>query len=196
MTEKDNPMNISPDEAEETLAAIQQITQKTRHAIASSGTFITLIVTGIVWLVGFLATQFLSGAIVAYIWTGMSILGSILGTLLGFRMAPRLRNPSAGVAAKRAGTFWLLLILYAIAIILIARPTDGKQATLFIVLFIMIGQLSMGMLISFSSVWWALPITALALVGYFLLPDYFYLWMAILGGGGMIAFGLYIRSRW
>jgi len=196
MTEKGKPMNISPDEAEETLAAIQQITQKTRHAIASSGTFITLIVTGIVWLVGFLATQFLSGAIVAYIWTGMSILGGILGTLLGFRMAPRVRNPSAGVAAKRAGTFWLLLILYAIVIILIARPEDGKQATLFIVLFIMIGQLSMGMLISFSSVWWALPITALALVGYFLLPDYFYLWMAILGGGGMIAFGLYIRSRW
>lgn len=196
MGDKNDLPNISATEAEETLAAIQQITQKTRHAIASSGTFITLIVTGIVWLVGFLSTQFLSGAIVAYIWTGMSILGSILGTFLGFRLAPRVRNPTAGVTAKRAGAFWLLLILYGIIIILIARPTDGKQATLFIVLFIMIGQLSMGMLISFASVWWALPITALALVGYFLLPDYFYLWMAVLGGGGMIAFGLYIRSRW
>jgi hypothetical protein len=196
MTEKGEPMNISPDKAEEELAAIQTIMQKTRHAIASSGTSITLIVTGIVWLVGYLATQFLSGAIVAYIWTGMSILGSILGTVLGFRMAPRVRNPSAGAAAKRAGIFWLLLILYGIAIILIARPADGKQATLFIILFIMIGQLSMGLLISFSSVWWALPITALALIGYFLLPDFFYLWMAILGGGGMVAFGLYIRSRW
>jgi hypothetical protein len=196
MNEKDNPMNISPDEAEETLAAIQKITQRTRHAIASSGTYITLIATGIVWLVGFLATQFLSGVIVAYIWTGMSILGGIVGTVLGFRMAPRVRNPSAGAAAKRAGIFWLLLILYGIVIILIARPTDGKQATLFIILFIMIGQLSMGLLVSFSSVWWALPITALALIGYFLLPGIFYLWMAILGGGGMIAFGIYIRSRW
>jgi hypothetical protein len=29
-----------------------------------------------------------------------------------------------------------------------------------------------------------------------LLPGIFYLWMAILGGGGMIALGLYIRARW
>ena len=67
---------------------------------------------------------------------------------------------------------------------------------MFIILFIMIGQLSMGLLLSFSSTWWALPITALALVGYFLLPNFFYLWMGILVGGGMILLGLYIRMRW
>ena len=71
-------MNISPNEAEEALAAIQTMTQKTRHSIASSGAYIFLIITGIVWLVGFLATQFLTGEIVAYIWIGMSILGSAL----------------------------------------------------------------------------------------------------------------------
>ena len=68
--------------------------------------------------------------------------------------------------------------------------------TMFVILFIMLGQLAMGLLFSFSSVWWALPVTALALAGYFLMPDIFYLWVAILGGGGMIALGLYIRSRW
>ncbi len=196
MTEKIDPMNVSAPEAEETLAAIQLMAQKTRRSIASGGTSITLIVTGIVWLVGFLATQFLSGAIVAYIWVGMSIIGSLVGVLLGSRLGKRLRSTSFNITARRAITFWSLLILYGITIILLARPTDGKQATLFIILFIMIGQLSMGLLISFSSVWWALPVTALALVGYYLLSDIFYLWMAILGGGGMIALGLYIRSRW
>ena len=189
-------MNISPAEAEATLASIQSIMQKTRHSIASGGTAITLIVTGAVWLVGFLATQFLSGAIVAYIWIGMSILGALLGILLGSRLGKRVRTPSVAPMAKRIGLFWLLLVLYGIATILVARPTDGKQITMFIILFIMLGQLSMGPVISFSSVWWALPISALGLVGYFLLPGFFYLWMAILGGGGMIAFGLYIRSRW
>ena len=47
-------MNISPNEAEEALAAIQKMTQKTRHSIASSGAYIFLIITGIIWLVGFL----------------------------------------------------------------------------------------------------------------------------------------------
>jgi len=59
-----------------------------------------------------------------------------------------------------------------------------------------VGWVAMGLLLSFVSVWWGLALTVLALIGYFLLPDIFYLWMAILGGGGMIALGLYIRLRW
>jgi hypothetical protein len=189
-------MNISPDEAEEALAAIQAVTKKTRHSIASSGAYIFLIVTGIVWLVGYLSTQFLTGVIVAYIWTGVSVLGSAVAILLGTRMGRRVRSPSFNASAKRASLFWLLLVFYGIAAIAIARPADGKQVTMFVILFIMIGQLAMGLLLSFSSVWWALPITALALIGYFLLPGIFYLWMGVLGGGGMIGLGLYIRLRW
>ena len=56
-------MNLSPDEAEEALAAIQKMTQKTRQSIASSGAYIFLIFTGIIWLVGFVSTQFLPGDI-------------------------------------------------------------------------------------------------------------------------------------
>lgn len=189
-------MNISPNEAEEALAAIQRMTQKTRHSIASSGSYIFLIITGIIWLVGFLSTQFLTGEIVAYIWTGLSLLGTAVAILLGSRMGKRVRSPSVNATAKRALIFWLLLVFYGIAAIAIARPADGKQVTMLIIVFIMVGQSAMGLLLSFSSTWWALPITAMALVGYFLLPGFFYLWMGVLGGGGMIVLGLYIRSRW
>ena len=189
-------MNISPSEAEEALAAIQHITQKTRHAIANSGAHIFLILTGTVWLVGFLATQFLPAQVVGYIWGGLSAVGSAAGILLGRRNGPRVRGPATSEATRRAITFWLLLVLYAIAVIAVAQPAEGKQVTMFIILFIMIGQLSMGLLLSFSAVWWAIPITALALIGYFLLPGILYLWMGLLVGGGMIALGLYIRARW
>ncbi len=189
-------MNISPDEAEEALAAIRTVTQKTRHSFAGSGAYIFLIVTGIVWLVGFLATQFLAGSIVAYIWVGVSLLGSALSILLGRRMSRRVRGPSMGAYAKRGAVFWLLLVLYAISVIAIARPADGKQLTMLIILFIMIGQLAMGLLFSFSSTWWAVPVTALALAGYFFFPGIFYLWMGVLVGGTMIALGLYIHARW
>jgi hypothetical protein len=67
---------------------------------------------------------------------------------------------------------------------------------MYIILFVMVGWIAMGLLLSFGSIWPGVTITALALTGYFLLPGVFYLWMAILGGGGMIALGLYIRSRW
>jgi hypothetical protein len=126
----------------------------------------------------------------------MSLLGSAVAILLGNRMGRRVRSQAFDASAKRAIIFWILLVFYAIAVIAIARPTDGKQITMFIILFIMIGQLSMGLLLSFDSVWWALPISVLSLVGYFLLPQIFYLWMGVLGGGGMIVLGVYIHSRW
>jgi len=189
-------MDVSPNEAEEALAAIRTVTQKTRRSIASGGTYITLIVTGIIWLIGFTCTQFLPPEIIGYIWTGLSILGGTLGTILGFRAGTRVRSPATAPIVRRVILFWLFLILFGLATIAVARPTDGKQAALLIILFIMLGQLSMGLVFSFSSVWWALPVAALALIGYYLLPGFFYLWMAILGGGGMVALGLYIRLRW
>ncbi len=189
-------MNISPDEAQEALADIQRVTQKTRRSIAGSGAYIFLIVMGVIWLVGFLANQFLSGAIVGIIWTGMSLLGSAVAVLLGASRGRQVQSASFNSSARRIGIFWLLLILFAIAIIATARPTDGKQLTMLIVLLIMVGQMSMGLMLSFSATWWALPLATLALAGYFLLPGIFYLWMAVLVGGGMIALGLYIRMRW
>ena len=170
--------------------------QKTRHSIASGDAHISLIITGIIWLVGFLCTQFLSGELVAYIWIGLSILGSALAAFLSIRTGKRVRSPSAAATAKRIGLIWLLLAVYCVAAIAVAWPMDGKQLTMFIILFVMVGWMAMGLLLSFTSIWPGLPIIALVLVGYFLLPDIFYLWMAILGGGGMIALGLYIRSRW
>ncbi len=196
MGKKSDPINMSTAEAEEALAAIQTMAQKTRQSIASSGMYVTLIVTGIVWMIGFICTHYLPKEIVGYIWATLSIIGGILATILGIRMGKRVRSPATTPTAKRVILFWLFLLVYGVTIIYIAHPTDGKQATLFVILFIMLGQLAMGMLFSFSSVWWALPITVLALVGYFLLPAIFYLWMAVLGGGGMILLGLYIHSRW
>jgi hypothetical protein len=196
MNKDRNPSSVPASEAQEALAAIQTISKKTRQSIASGGTYITLIVTGAVWLVGFICTQFLNPEAVAYIWAGLSIVGGAIGTFMGIRTGKRVRSPATTPTVKRVLLFWGLLALYGITIIAIAHPTDGKQATLFVVMFIMLGQLAMGLLFSFASVWWALPVTALALVGYLFFPSIFYLWMGILGGGGMVILGIYIRIRW
>jgi len=126
----------------------------------------------------------------------LDIAGGIASVVVGFRIGRRVRKPSSTTSGQRIGLFWLLLFLYCFAAIGVAWPTDGKQLAMFIILFAMVGWMAMGLLLSFASVWWGLAITALALAGYFLLPNIFFLLMAILGGGGMIALGLYIRSRW
>jgi hypothetical protein len=189
-------MNVSPIEAEEALAAIQAMMQKTRRLISSSGAYIFLIIWGAIWLLGFLGSQFLPEEIGGYNWIALDTLGGILSAAIGICMGRGVRSASPITSGKRIGLFWLLLFFFAIATVAISWPADGKQLSMYIILFVMVGWIAMGLLLSFASVWPGLAITALALIGYFLFPDIFYLWMAILGGGGMIALGLYIRSRW
>ncbi len=190
-------MNVSPNEAEEALAAIRAMMQKTRRAISSSGGYIFLIIWGVIWLLGFLNSQFLPEQAVGPVWAGLDVLGGALCALIGIRMGRGVHSRTKSTTTgQRIGIFWLALFLYCLAAIAVAWPVDGKILAMFIIFFVMVGWLAMGLLLSFASVWPSLAITALALVGYYLLPGIFYLWMAILGGGGMIALGLYIRSRW
>ncbi len=188
-------MNISPVEAEEALAAIQTVAQKTRRSIASGGATVTLVITGAIWLIGFIFTQFLP-AISPYVWIALSVLGTILSVFWGSRLGARVHSPGIGATARRVGLFWLFLALFCGAIIAIVAPLDGPQITALIILFALIGHLSMGLLLSFAAIWWPLPIAALVLACYFLLPQFFYLGVGLLGGGTMIALGLYIHYRW
>ncbi len=189
-------MNVSPSEAQEALGVIQAMTHKTRRAISSSGAYLFLIVWGVIWLCGFLGSQFLPDEIAGYTWIGLDVLGGILSTVIGSRMGRGVRSSWSITSGKRIAFFWLLLFAFCCAAIAISWPTDGKQLSMYIILFVMAGWLAMGLLLSFASIWPGLAITALALIGYFLLPGIFYLLMAVLGGGGMIGLGLYIRSRW
>lgn len=188
-------MNISPNEAEQALTAIQVVMKKNRRMISSSGAYQFLLVWGIIWLFGFLASQFVHNQIAGYIWMGLDILGGLFSAIIGIRIGRRVRNAS-GPSGKRIGAFWSQLILFCIAAILVVQPIDVKQLAMVIILFVMMGWITMSLLLSIASIKPGLAMTALALIGYFLLPDYFFLWMAVLGGGGMIAFGLYIRYRW
>jgi hypothetical protein len=189
-------MNVSPSEAEEALAAIQAVMQKTRRTLSSSGAYQFLLVWGVAWLLGFLGSQFLSQPKSGYTWMVLDTLGGILSAVIGIRMNRGVKRSSPTTSGKRIAVFWLLLFLFCMAALAVSWPADGKQLAMYIILFVMVGWIAMGLLLSFASVWPGLIITALALTSYFLLPGIFYLWMAVLGGGGMITLGLYIRSRW
>ena len=189
-------MNISTPEAEEALQIIQATVRKTQRAIANSGAYNFLIVWGFVWFFGFLTSHFVSDQTIGYIWMSLDILGGLVSAVIGIRISRNVRSPAGLASAKRIAWFWLLLFLYCFSLILVAKPVDGKQMAMIIIIFVMIGWVAMAMLLSVASVWWGLAITLTALIGYFVLPGIFYLWMAVLGGGGMVALGFYIRKKW
>lgn len=189
-------MEITSSEARDALAIIDTMVRKTQHAVSSSGAPAILIIWGSVWLVGYLANHFLQDKTIGYVWLGLDLIGIVLSVWVGLRVRRNIRGSSAGILKTRLVWFWLLLFAYCVANILVNWPVDGKQLAMSIIFFVMLGWLALSLLLSFFPVWWGLAITLLALIGYFLLPEIFYIWMAILGGGGMIALGIYIRMRW
>jgi hypothetical protein len=189
-------MNVSPEEAGEALAVIQAMVKKTQRLIASSGAYKFLILWGIIWLLGFVNSQFLPADVSSYVWIGLDILGGLASLLVGLGLKRGIRSASPSTTGKRIAFFWLLLFVYCFIAISISWPVDAKQLSMMIIIFATLGWIAMGLLLNLASAWWGLALLALSLVSYFVLPGLFYLLMAILGGGGMIALGIYVRNRW
>ena len=189
-------MQITPNEAEESLAAISSMRQKMRRAVANGGAHYFLILWGVIWFFGFLGSHFFTDKIAGYIWLVLDILGGFGSWGIGILLNRRVRNASISATSGRVALFWLTMFVYCTLTVWIAWPLDGKQLAMFILIFAMLGWIAMGFFSSFSVIRVALFVTAVAFGGYYLLPDFFYLCMALLGGGTMIGCGLYIRFKW
>jgi hypothetical protein len=189
-------MQISPTEAEEALAAIGAMKKRMRHAVAIGGGHYFLILWGVIWFLGFLGSHFFANKSAGYIWMALDIAGALGSWGLGVLLSRRVRSTNTSATTGRIGFFWLALFAYCALTVWIAWPLAGKQLAMLIVIFAMLGWIAMGFLLSYSLVRLAVLITALAFGSYYLLPHYFYLCMAFLGGGTMIGSGLYIRFRW
>jgi len=178
-------------EAHESLEIARQAMELTRQAVARAGSGYILIIWGIVWLVGFLGSQFL-GDVQGYLWLVVDVFG-IVGTAVVILKSSRQVRSTHG---KRIGIFWLMLFVYGVLISLIAGPIHDDRYLLFITILVSFGYVVMGLWFSPPLLYIGLGITALAMVGWQLIPTYLGVWLALVGGGGLIASGIYIlRGR-
>ncbi len=184
-------MNITPEEAQASLATIAQTTNKTRKAYGYNGYF--LILWGLIWFFGFLANQYLSGTAIGWTWAVLSTVGWVASTILGIKQDRQIRS-SVG---PRIGFFYMALIVFTLLSLFILQPLSERQIVMFVIIVIMFGGVVAGILTrSVSTIIGCVSVTALALFGYYVLPSYFYLWVAIFCGLTMAAIGLTIRLHW
>ena len=183
---------MEPKQALEDLQAIRQVMERTRWAIATSGAGYIMIVWGAIWFIGFLGSQFLEKDLQGKIWAVLVPLGIVASIVLGRLLGKQVK----GRPEWKIWAFWLALFSYAgLWGQIFPKPADEMVGFLFIVTVVMFGYVIMGLWIATAFAWIGIAITALALAGYYLLPGYFPLWMALCGGGTLIGSGLYIQ-RW
>lgn len=189
-------MEVTPDEAAESLAAVSSMKKRMRSAVANGGAHYYLIMWGVIWFLGFLGLHFLPGGTAGRVWMVLDIIGGLGSWGFGMLVSRRVRKAGVSATSGRIGLFWLALFAYCMLTIWIAWPVDSRQLAMVVIIFAMLGWIAMGFLLSYSLIRLALFVTALAFGSYYLLPDYFYLCMALIGGGTMIGSGLYIRFGW
>jgi hypothetical protein len=88
---------------------------------------------------------------------------------------------------------WLSLAVIGFALT-IFYPFSGMQIGSLFPLVIGWSYVVLGIWAGARLTFTGLFIVVLTLVGFFYLPAYFMLWMAFIGGGGLIAGGLWLRS--
>jgi len=193
-------MDISREQAKDSLEQIDAISARTRRAIASSCDSALLIIWGLIWIAAFIGTHFFL-AWVWFIWLGLCAIGAA-ATFLVVRRQFRQANPIRMPADKRIGQrifwFWALLFVYAFVWLSILKPHHGIQVNAFLCTAIMFAYVVIGIWSETRyMLWLGLAVTGTTLIGFYLIPpSYYCLWMAPTAGGALLGTGLYIRLRW
>jgi hypothetical protein len=199
-----NPADSRPidhNEARRALEEIENTMAMMRRSAALHGTGIILMVWGLVWMICFGLNQFYP-LHANWIWGIGNPTGIAVTLLIGFGV--RGRRPVESRAERKTSLrlvwFWLALFAFmfaSIAVMSATQPLDGRQIAAFVVLGIMFAYVVMGVLLDTGFlIGLGLAVTVLTLVGFFGKPGYFYLWMAVTGGGALFFSGLHIHRRW
>lgn len=182
-------------EANEAQLALDQIrlaAEQTRRAVARSGIGWIFVIWGCVWFVGYLGNQFLGGARAGMLWFALDILGGITTAIVGMRTRRRVRT----AYGWRVAGVWLALMAYIGLLVWIAWPMPPERTVVFVTVAISFGYVFVGLWLSPVLLWTGLALTALAILGWLLMPAYLGYWIAFLGGGGLVGLGIYILRAW
>jgi hypothetical protein len=193
-------MSISQEEARESLSQVADVTERTRKLLAYGRVDKHFIVWGIVWFLGFCAAQFLPHLNI-WVWLALIAAGFAASALIG------MNEPVRNTVGRRLGSFWLFLYAYVFLWIWLLSPflvVQGQEQTIafwrhmtaILVTVPMFAYIVMGLWLGWFIIWTGLAVTTVSVLGLFVVPDYFYLWLAVTGGGTLFGTGLFIHNRW
>ena len=182
-------MPISPNEAAQTLHEISATERASANAHRYARAAPHLILWGAVWLLGYGAGYLDARLTVA--WIPLAIIGAVRSGRLGRR---------TGSPGQRGG--WPRSIATAVAILValsalfaVLGPLAGPRIGAFFPIAAGFGYTVIGIRERATRmIVLGVALTALTVLGFFWVPQYFALWMAVVGGVGLILGGVWLRT--
>lgn len=190
---------LSQQDASAALDAIESAGRQMREFKGGREASPFLILWGLVWLVANAVTG-LAPAYAGRTWFGAVIAGATVTVSLVILQSMREQRLNRYSAAERAqigrrvSLIGTAMLLFFPLMFIVLPPLSAMQNNAFISLFwafvYMVAGAWVGMRLFLTGV-----VTAAAvLVGYLLLREHYFLWMAVMGGGSLILGGLWLRK--
>ncbi|WP_165190912.1 hypothetical protein [Caulobacter soli] len=182
-------MGISKSEAASALTDIERTAGRGRLLKGYHVAGPILMAWGVIWAIGYSGMGLLPPERWSLIWLPLDVLGVVATLLLS-------RGGKSGARTSQAWKIWasvLAIMAFMIATYVVFQPTSVEPAIVYPGL--MTGLVYAGVGIAFAPryLWIGGAVFIATLVGYFAFQPWLAFWMAAVGGGGLIAGGLWLR---
>ena len=171
-------MSLTSKEAAETLSDVERATRKSAQAFGYSRAAPHLILWGVIQFVGYAATD-LRPAWADWIWLVLVLAGCTAGAFIGRKQGGTWRG-------GRMFGLVLIIFVFIFASYAILQPTYGNQLAAFPALIAGSIYAGVGLWLGLRYVAAGAFTIALTVGGFFFLREHYLLWMAFVGGGGLI----------
>jgi hypothetical protein len=182
-------VSIESREAAAALDDIEQIARRVRQSTIYRLSSLLIMMWGVLVFAGNLAT-WLSPRTAGYAWIAVYI-----AAILGSFAVSAYDYARTGVRSFDVRMLAALLLFFAFGFFCVAvlgHFTPRQQGTFWPIYFMLVYTI-VGLWIGPAFIAIGLGITALTLIGYFLIGEAFPLWMAFVNGGGLLLGGLWMR---
>jgi hypothetical protein len=182
-------MTIDPSDAASALSDIEAIVRRVRQSRIYNQASLMLIMWGVLTFGGYLVS-WLSPRSAGIGWIAVYVLG-----IAGSFAVGRLGHTRSGVRPfdlRMFAAFVLFVAFGAFCSGVLGHYTPRQMGTFWPIYFMLVYTIA-GLWFGYAFVAIGLGISALTLIGYFLVGDAFDLWMAVVNGGGLILGGLWMR---
>jgi hypothetical protein len=180
-------MAINADEAARSLGVVDEALRRSAMFRGYQSAAPQLILWGGLWAVGFAANDVWPSS-VNWIWAVIGLGG------WGASLTIARRDRGRSVPDKRIFGLVLIIVAFFAGSIIVMAPARPNQVAAFIAIATAACYCGFGIYGLPRLVVTGAAMFGLTLLGYFLLPAYFLLWMAVVGGGGLMLGGFWLRS--
>jgi hypothetical protein len=182
-------MSIDRRQATEALTDIDEIVGRVRQSRIYNFSSLMLIMWGALVFAGYV-TSYLWPRSDGLIWIVLDVIGLAASLAIG---ASTRQRTGVNTFSTRFLAAFVLFVAFGCILSIGVGQLRPRQMNAFWPIYFMMVYSMVGLWFGYAFVAIGVGITALTLIGYFFVGDWFNLWMAFVDGGGLVLGGLWMR---